>query len=103
MEATPMTKDAAATEAAKKKPLKVFNLGNVYASVFANDRKVKGTVVTFHHVSFSKEYRKGDQRRWTQCFDFGDLSKLAAVLSQASDYLIRLQYPNADGESSVGK
>lgn len=89
MDATPV-KDVPAASAATK-PIKVFRVENVSASVFAHDRKVKDRDVTFHEVSFSRSYRKDDKTRYLKSFGYGDLGRLAQVMKQAEDYLLSLQ------------
>lgn len=90
METTPI-KDEVAAKAATK-PLKVFRLEHVSASVFAHTRAVNGRDVTFHEVSFSRSYQKNGSTRYVKSFGYGDLSKLAFVMKQAEEFLLGLQY-----------
>lgn len=69
------------------KPLKVFRLENVSASVFANDREVKGEPVTFYNVTVTKLYKKDGKTLRTQSFGSEDIGKLSYVLSQARAFI----------------
>jgi len=70
------------------KPLKVFRIDDVSASVFARDREIRGESWTFYSVTFSRSYKDSSgQWRYTKWFDLEDLGKVVTVAQQASDYI----------------
>src|SRR5438105_1372878 len=91
---TPATLEGTAAKAATTKPIKVFRLENVSASIFPRRRTVEGRELTFYNVAFSRSYtRKDGSRGWTDGFDYEDLGRLALVVKQAADFVTSLQYP----------
>jgi hypothetical protein len=87
--------ESAASDAANK-PIKVYRLGDVSASVFANPRELDGRKVVFHSVTISRSYKDGDEYKRTNSFnDYGDIMKVIAVSKLAADHLLKLQYEEA--------
>lgn len=69
-------------------PLKVFRIEDVLVSVFARDRKLQGSVVTFYSVSFSRSYKDSNgERKYTKNFDADDLGALVTLVQQASEFI----------------
>lgn len=98
---TPAAKDAAtASTDTKRRPVKVFVVEDVAASIFA--REYNGRV--YHGVSFTRWYKdsKGE-RRYTKSFDVEDLGKVIAVAQQASEWLHGLNYPGSPSAQEVAQ
>lgn len=77
-----------AADAAAKKPLKVFVVDNVSASVFAREYEVQGDMRTFYNVAFSRSYRDDDnRRRYVSSFNLEDLGKVVSVAQQADAFI----------------
>ncbi len=71
-----------------KGPLRVFRIEDVSASVFARERKLQGSVVTFYSVSLTRSYKDNDGvRKYTKNFDADDLGQLVTVIQQASEFI----------------
>ena len=57
-------------------------------SVFARDRKLQGSIVTFYSVSFSRSYKdSAGERKYTKNFDADDLGALVTLIQQASEFI----------------
>ena len=69
-------------------PVKVFRVEDVSVSVFARDRKLQGSIVTFYSVSFSRSYKDSNgERKYTKNFDADDLGALVTLVQQASEFI----------------
>ena len=77
------------------KPVKVFRLRGVSASVFENHAKNGERSVTFHKVSLQRTYKDGDAFKTTTSFGRDDLSVCMHVMQQAWAYVL-------DAESKRG-
>jgi len=75
------------------KPERVFRIGNVSASVFANE--VDGGNRHLRSVNLQKRYRNGDEWKFSSSFDLSELPQVRAVLELATNYV-------ADKEAVVG-
>ena len=68
--------------------MKVFRIEDVSASVFARDRKLRDSTVTFYGVSLSRSYKDADGTwKYAKNFDAEDLGKLVGVIQQASEFI----------------
>lgn len=77
------------------KPVKVFRLRGVSASVFENHSKNDDRSVTFHKVSLQRTYKDGDEFKTTTSFGRDDLPVCVHVMQQAWAYIL-------DAESKRG-
>jgi hypothetical protein len=77
------------------KPVKVFRVRGVSASVFENQSKNAGRPVTFHKVSLQRTYKDGDEFKTTTSFGRDDLPVCMHVMQQAWAYVL-------DAESKRG-
>ncbi len=80
---------------ASTKPVKVFRLRGVSASVFENHSKNGERSVTFHKVSLQRTYKDGDEFKTTTSFGRDDLPVCMHVMQQAWAYVL-------DAESKRG-
>lgn len=84
MEAKTIKQESAAPDA----PLKTFRIEDVSASIFARNRRVQGSEVTFYSVSLSRSYKDKDGvRRFVKSFDAEDLGALSTLIQQASGFI----------------
>jgi hypothetical protein len=83
----PFAMEATQPATTANKPLKVFRLGDLSASVFANDREIKGKTVTFYNVTLSKLYKKGDEFLRTTSFGEDDLNPLCYLINNAETFI----------------
>jgi hypothetical protein len=77
------------------KPVKVFRLRGVSASIFENESKSGDRAVTFHKVSLQRTYKDGDDFKTTTSFGRDDLPVCVHVMQQAWAYIL-------DAESNRG-
>ncbi len=81
------------------KPVKVFRLRGVSASVFENASKNGDRPVTFHKVSLQRTYKDGDEFKTTTSFGRDDLPVCVHVMQQAWAYILDAESKRgADGE-----
>lgn len=78
------------------KPVKVFRLRGISASVFENHAKSDGRDISFHKVSLQRTYRDGDEWKTTTSFGRDDLPVAKLVLEQAWEFIL-------ESEASRGK
>ena len=78
------------------KPVKVFRLRGISASIFENHAKSDDRDVTFHKVALQRSYKDGDEWKTTTSFGRDDLPTVQLVLQRAWEYIL-------DAESSRGK
>ncbi len=70
------------------KPVKVFRLRGVTASVFANQAKSEGRDITFHKVSVQRIYKDGDEWRTTTNFGRDELPIAQLLMSRAWEFIL---------------
>jgi hypothetical protein len=70
-----------------KSPERTFRLGNISASVFANEGNEKGTV--FHTVAVQRSYRDGDKTKYETSFTARDIPATIRCLELAQTYVER--------------
>jgi hypothetical protein len=73
------------------KPVKVFRLRGVSASVFQNHAKRENRDVTFHKVSLQRTYKDGDEFKQTSTFSRDDLPVCMHVMQQAWAYILDVE------------
>ena len=72
---------------ATSKPVKVFRLLGVSASVFAN-RPFKGSNVPFYKVSLQRTYKDGDEFKTTTSFSRDDLPIANLLIQKAWEFIL---------------
>jgi hypothetical protein len=72
---------------AAKKPEKVFRIGFVSASVFANEAETDGGKRTFRSVNVQRSYRDGDETRFVSSFGLAELPQAIRVLQLAQEHV----------------
>ena len=70
------------------KPIKVFRLRGVKASVFENQGKSGSESVVFHKVSLQRVYRDGNEWKTTQSFGRDDIPVVRLLLQRAWEWLL---------------
>lgn len=84
-------KKSAADPQPANRPIKIFIVEDVSASVFAREHTVQGEERTFYSVSFSRSYRDSDgKRRYVKAFNLEDLGKVVTVAQQADEHIRKL-------------
>ena len=79
-----------------EKPAKVFSAGLVSASIFMNERKVKGEDKTIPSISFQKRYQEEGKWKSTGNLNLADLPRAVLVLTKAYEYLASRHEPDDD-------
>lgn len=74
--------------ASSQKPLQVFRLRGISASVFANQAKSDDKDRTFHKVSVQRAYKDGAEWKHTSAFGRDDLPVLQTVLARAWEFIL---------------
>ena len=76
---------------ANKRPEKVFRVGFVSASVFANDVENDDTKRTLRSVNVQKRYLDGDEAKYTSSFNLAELPQAIRALQLAQHYVESLE------------
>lgn len=76
---------------ASTKPVKVFRLRGLSASIFENAAKSGDRNVTFHKVSLQRTYRDGDEYKTTTTFGRDDLPIAVLLLNRAWEYILEAE------------
>ena len=79
-----------------EKPEKVFMAGPIQASIFFNERMVKGEGRDIPSVSFQKRYQENGEWKSTTSLNTNDLPRACLVLTQAYTYLVSKTKANED-------
>ena len=66
-----------------KKPEKVFRIGNVSGSVFANDVDTENGTRTIRSINLQRRYYDGDDAKYSSSFGLADIPQAVAVLQLA--------------------
>jgi hypothetical protein len=74
--------------ASAQKPVKVFRLRGVSASVFANRAEIDGKERTFHKVSVQRSFKDGDEWKQNSSFGRDDLPVLGLMLNRAWEFIL---------------
>jgi len=72
---------------ASKRPEKVFRVGFVSASVFANDVDSDDGKRTLRSVNVQKRYLDGDEAKYTSSFNLAELPQAIRALQLAQQYV----------------
>jgi hypothetical protein len=87
----------AAAAGAKKRPVKVIQVEDISVPIFAFENEVNGVVRVNHSWTVNRSYKDSAGRvQRTQWFGPDDCGKVLAAVKQAGDYILSLQYPEAD-------
>lgn len=70
------------------KPVKVFRLRGLSASVFANTAKTNGRETVFHKVSLQRTYKDGDEWKTTTSFGRDDLPTAQLLMQRAWEFIL---------------
>ncbi len=73
------------------KPVRVFRLRAISASVFENHAKTDERDVTFHKVSLQRTYKDGDEFKTTTSFGRDDLPVAKLLLEQAWQFILETE------------
>ena len=73
---------------APSKPVKVFRVRGVSASVFQNQSTTDGRDVTFYKVALQRTYKDGKEFKTTSSFSRDDLPVARHVLQQAWEFIL---------------
>jgi hypothetical protein len=82
---------------APTKPVKVFRVRGVSASVFQNQSSNEGKETTFFKVSLQRTYKDGKEFKTTTSFSRDDLPIARHVLQQAWEYILGEESTNNSG------
>lgn len=74
-----------------RKPVKVFRIRGLSASIFPNQAKVRNREVIFHKVSLQRTYKDGDQFKTTTGLGRDDLPIAQLLLRQAWEWILDLE------------
>lgn len=77
----------AQSSSSQRRPEKVFRIGFVSASVFANDVDTDDVTRTIRSVSIQKRYKDGDDVKYTSSFNLAELPQALRVLNFAQAYI----------------
>jgi hypothetical protein len=80
------------------KPVKVFRLRGISASVFANIAKTNGRSVPFHKVSIQRTYKDGDDFKTTTNFGRDDLAIVQLLAQRAWEFILDAEAKRGDEE-----
>ena len=69
------------------RPEKKFKCGPISASIWAENKTVKGDDVKFYSISITKAYKDGNDWKNTNSFSAEDLPKVAMVANEAYKYI----------------
>lgn len=70
------------------KPIKVFRLRGVTASVFANQATSDGRDITFHKVSIQRVFKDGAEWRTTTNFGRDELPIAQLLMNRAWEFIL---------------
>ena len=87
----------AAAAGAKKRPIKVIQVEDISVPIFAFENESNGVVRVNHSWTVNRSYKDSTgQVQRTPWFGPDDCGKVLAAVKQAGDYILSLQYPEAD-------
>ncbi len=82
---------ANAKETASNKPVSVFRLRGISASVFANSAQSGDRDITFHKVTLQRTYKDGDEYKTTTSLSRDDLPIAKLLLNRAWQFVLDLE------------
>jgi hypothetical protein len=80
-----------AKKSSGKKPVKVFRIGYVSASVFVNEVETENGNREFHSVNVQRSYRDGDETKFISSFGLAELPQVTRALQLAQSYVERAE------------
>lgn len=80
------------------KPVHVFRLRGVTASVFANNAKHEGRDIVFHKVSLQRTYRDEDEFKTTSSLNRDDMPVAQLLLQRAWEYILDAEAPRGKAD-----
>lgn len=86
---------------AQTRPVKVFRLRGISASVFRNAGKSDGRDVSFHKVSVQRTYRDGDDWKTTTSFSRDDLPVVGLLTQQAWEWILETEASRGKDEAAA--
>jgi hypothetical protein len=87
------------TAQSSTKPVRVFRLRGVSASVFENHSKNAERSSTFHKVSLQKTYKEGDEFKTTTSFGRDDLPVCLHLLHEAWAFILEAEAKRGEDET----
>lgn len=66
-----------------RKPEKVFRIGSVTGSVFANDIETENGSRTIRSINLQRRYRDGDETKYSSSFGLSEIPQAISVLQMA--------------------
>ena len=66
-----------------KRPEKVFRIGSVSGSVFANDIETENGSRTIRSINLQRRYRDGDESKYSSSFGLSEIPQAITVLQMA--------------------
>jgi hypothetical protein len=85
---------------APSKPVKVFRIRGVSASVFQNQSSSDGRDVTFYKVALQRTYKDGREFKHTTSFGRDDLPVARHVLQQAWEFILKEEATGGNNDNS---
>lgn len=82
------------------KPVQVFRLRGITASVFANIAETKNGDVTFHKVSVQRTYKDGSEFKTTTAFGRDDLPIVRLLTDRAWQFILDAEAKRGRDEDS---
>jgi hypothetical protein len=73
------------------KPVKVFRIGYVSASVFVNEVETDNGNREFHSVNIQRSYRDSDETKFISSFGLAELPQAVRALQLAQGYVERIE------------
>lgn len=83
------------------RPIEKYSAGAIQASIFVNERKVKGKTVEIPSIMLQKRYLLDGNWKATSSFNPSDLPKAMLVLLKAYDYVMDYYQNEKDEEEAV--
>lgn len=78
----------ATTNASTTKPVKIFRIRGISASIFANPVKTNGKDSIFYKVSIQRTYKEDDEFRTTNSFSRDDLPLVWLLTQKAWEFVL---------------
>ena len=73
------------------KPVQVFRLRGVSASIFENHAKSGDREITFHKVTLQRTYKDGEEFKTTTSFSRDDLPIATLLLQRAWEFILNAE------------
>jgi len=82
---------------ASNKPVKVFRIRGVSASVFENQSRSEGRDLTFFKVSLQRTYKDGNEFKSTSSFSRDDIPVARHLLQEAWEFILHAEAHEGEG------